>query len=63
MDFLQPVITNWFTILSALGIAGGLFFDGYALRSDTKTRRVANRKRHTRHRWSRGSIDVIAWGL
>ena len=42
MDFLQPVITNWFTILSALGIAGGLFFNGYALRSDTKTRRVAN---------------------
>jgi hypothetical protein len=33
---------NSFNLLSAGGIIGGLLFSGHALRSETKTRRVAN---------------------
>ena len=33
---------NWLTVLNAAGVVGGLFFTGTALRSETKTRRIAN---------------------
>lgn len=33
---------NWFVLLSAAGIAGGLLFNGVSLRTDARTRRVAN---------------------
>ena len=33
---------KWFNILSAVGIIGGLFFTAHSLRSETKTRRIAN---------------------
>jgi hypothetical protein len=36
------VSQNWFTLLSAVGIIGGLLFTAISLRSDTKTRRIAN---------------------
>lgn len=33
---------NWFTLLNAVGVVGGLFFTAYSLRSEAKTRRIAN---------------------
>src|ERR1700691_472614 len=33
---------NWFNLFSAVGIIGGLWFTAVSLRSETKTRRVAN---------------------
>lgn len=36
------VFENWFDLLSAVGIVGGLLFTAVALRSETKTRRIAN---------------------
>ena len=36
------VVENWMTILNAVGVIGGLFLTARALRSETKTRRVAN---------------------
>jgi hypothetical protein len=33
---------NWFTILNAVGVIGGLFFTAFALISESKTRRIAN---------------------
>jgi hypothetical protein len=33
---------NWFTLLNALGVVGGLVFTGYSLHSESKTRKVAN---------------------
>ena len=33
---------NWFNLLSAVGVVGGLLFTAHSLRSETKTRRVAN---------------------
>jgi hypothetical protein len=33
---------NWFDLLSASGIIAGLWFTAFTLRSDTKTRRIAN---------------------
>jgi len=36
------ILENWFTMLSALGVIGGLFFTAFSLRSETKTRRIAN---------------------
>jgi hypothetical protein len=33
---------NWFYFLSAVGIIGGLLFTAISLRSETKTRRIAN---------------------
>jgi hypothetical protein len=33
---------NWFNLFSAAGIIGGLWFTAVSLRSETKTRRVAN---------------------
>ena len=33
---------NWFTILSAIGIVGGLLFTAVSLRAQTKTQRIGN---------------------
>lgn len=41
-DMTQWVVENWFEFLSALGIIGGLIFTAVSLRSETKTRRIAN---------------------
>lgn len=42
MEGLRWIAENWFTALSAVGIVGGLFFTATSLRSETKTRRIAN---------------------
>ena len=42
MENLRWAAENWFVLLSAVGIAGGLFFDGVARRAETKTSRIAN---------------------
>lgn len=42
MEGSRWVAENWFEILSAVGIVGGLFFTAVALRSDARTRRIAN---------------------
>lgn len=39
---LRWATENWFDLLSAVGIIGGFFFTAVSLRSDTKTRRIAN---------------------
>ena len=36
------ILQNWFNLLSAVGIIGGLWFTAYSLHSDIKTKRVAN---------------------
>jgi hypothetical protein len=36
------VSQNWFYLLSSIGIIGGLWFTAFSLRSETKTRRIAN---------------------
>jgi hypothetical protein len=33
---------NWFNLFSTVGIIGSLWFAAAALRSETKTRRIAN---------------------
>jgi hypothetical protein len=42
MGSLRWLTENWFTLLNVVGVIGGLFFTGYSLRSETKTRRIAN---------------------
>lgn len=42
MEGSNWISENWFDILSAVGIIGGLFFTAVALRSDTKTRKIAH---------------------
>ena len=42
MGSLRWLTENWFTLLNAVGIVGGLMFTGHSLRSETKTRRIAN---------------------
>jgi hypothetical protein len=39
---LHWLAENWFNVLSAIGIIGGLLFTAFSLRSETKTRRIAN---------------------
>jgi hypothetical protein len=36
------LLQNWFTLLNAVGIVGSLVFTAFSLRSETKTRRIAN---------------------
>lgn len=36
------LIEHWFEVLNAVGIVGGLVFTAVSLRSETKTRKVAN---------------------
>lgn len=42
MGSLHWLAENWFTLLNAGGVIGGLLFTGYSLHSETKTRRIAN---------------------
>ena len=42
MQTLRWLAENWFTYLNAVGVVGGLFFTGYSLHSETKTRKIAN---------------------
>lgn len=42
MQSLRWLAENWFIYLNALGVVGGLFFTGYSLHSETKTRKIAN---------------------
>jgi hypothetical protein len=42
MGFLPWLADNAFELLNAFGIVGGLLFTAHSLRSETKTRRVAN---------------------
>ena len=42
MQSLRWLAENWFTLLNAVGVVGGLCFTGYSLHSEAKTRRVAN---------------------
>jgi len=41
-DMTQWFTENWFDLFSSLGIIGGFWFTAVSLRSETKTRRVAN---------------------
>src|SRR3954447_9301601 len=55
MSGLHWIAYNWFNLLNSVGIIGGLLFTAFSLRSETKTRRVANLLTITRnHRelWS-----------
>jgi hypothetical protein len=36
------IANNWTVLLSAIGVVGGLLFNGFSLRSETKTRRITN---------------------
>jgi len=42
MSALDWFLDNWFTLLNATGIVGGLMFTGYSLHSEARTRRIAN---------------------
>src|SRR5471030_1500697 len=42
MAELHWIRDNWFNLLNAVGIIGGLLFTAFSLRSETKTRRIAN---------------------
>lgn len=42
MQGLRWLVENWFEVLNTVGIVGGLLFTAHSLRSETKTRRVAN---------------------
>lgn len=42
MEGLHWLLNNWFTVLSAVGVVGGLFFTAFSLRSETKTRKISN---------------------
>ena len=42
MEIGEWLSQNWFNLLSAVGIVGGLWFTAVSLRSETKTRRIAN---------------------
>lgn len=35
-------VSNWFNVLSAIGVIASLLFTGVSLRSETKNRRVSN---------------------
>ena len=42
MGSLHWLAENWFALLNSVGVVGGLLFTGHSLRSETKTRRIAN---------------------
>jgi len=42
MGIGEWISQNWFSLFSSAGIIGGLWFTAVSLRSETKTRRVAN---------------------
>ncbi len=41
-DMGEWLTENWFNLFSSVGIIGGLLFTAHSLRSETKTRRIAN---------------------
>jgi hypothetical protein len=41
-DMAQWLAENWFNLFSSIGIISGLWFTAVSLRSETKTRRIAN---------------------
>jgi hypothetical protein len=42
MEVGQWLVDNWYVALQSTGIVGGLLFTAFSLRSETKTRRIAN---------------------
>jgi len=42
MGGFRWIAENWVIVLNAIGVVGGLFFTACSLRSEAKTRRVAN---------------------
>ncbi len=42
MQSLHWLADSWITYLNALGVVGGLFFTGFSLHLETKTRKIAN---------------------
>lgn len=42
MEVWEWISQNWFNLFSAVGIIGGLWFTAVSLRSEAKTRRIAN---------------------
>ncbi len=42
MGIGEWTLQNWFNLFSAVGIIAGLWFTAFSLRSETKTRRIAN---------------------
>src|ERR1035438_6462032 len=42
MGVVAWISQNWFDLFSSVGIIGGLWFTAVSLRSETKTRRIAN---------------------
>lgn len=42
MEIGRWIADNWFELLNSVGIVGGLLFTAFSLRSETKTRRIAN---------------------
>jgi hypothetical protein len=42
MEGFRWIADNWVTLLNAVGVVGGLFFTATAVRSATKTQRIAN---------------------
>lgn len=42
MEIPRWFAENWFNLLSAVGIVGSLLFTGFNIRSEAKTRRIAN---------------------
>jgi hypothetical protein len=42
MGIFEWISQNWFDLFSSIGVVSGLWFTAVSLRSETKTRRVAN---------------------
>jgi hypothetical protein len=42
MGIGEWILQNWFNLFSSVGIIAGLWFTAFSLRSETKTRRIAN---------------------
>jgi hypothetical protein len=42
VEGIRWIADNWVTLLNAVGVVGGLFFTATAVRSATKTQRIAN---------------------
>lgn len=42
MGDFRWITENWLSVLNAVGVVGGLFFTAISLRSDARTRKIAN---------------------
>src|SRR5262245_23265760 len=42
MGGIHWIANNWPLLVNAIGVIGGLLFNGFALRSETKARRITN---------------------